>query len=341
MGELLSVEDLKVYYPVYGGLLSRIRGRPTGYVRAVDGVSFSLGRGEWLSVVGESGSGKTTLAKAIVGLLKPTSGRIVFDGTDLTGLGRRDWRRLGLRRRIQMVYQDPLESLDPRMPVGEQIREALDANGVARGEEARRRALEALEDVGLTPPEEFYRRRPRQLSGGQRQRVAIARALALEPDLVVADEPVSMIDVSLRASILDLLDRARRRGASVLMITHDIATAWIYSDRIAVMYLGRIVEEGPADEVARDPRHPYTAALVSSVPSLSPRRPPKWPVEGEVPSGLRIPGGCRFHPRCPLATEECRLRDPGEAREGRRRYSCINPLPARGLWSPPGRGKRI
>jgi len=335
---LLSLESLKVYYPVYGGLLSRLLGRPSAHVKAVDGVTLSLRRGEWLSIVGESGSGKTTLAKAVVGLLKPTSGRILFDGVDLTRLGRREWRRLGLRRRIQLVQQDPLESLDPRVPVGEQIREVLEANGVARGGEARRRALEALADVGLTPPEEFYRRKPRQLSGGQRQRVAIARALALEPDLIVADEPVSMIDVSLRASILDLLDRARARGSSVLMITHDIATAWIYSDRIAVMYLGRIVEEGPAGDVARDPRHPYTAALVTAVPSLSKRKPPTWPVEGEVPGGLSLPGGCRFHPRCPLATGECREREPPERRDGARRYSCFNPLPQGGLWRPPRRG---
>ncbi len=339
MHQLLIIEDLKVYYPVYGSIASRILGKPTAYVKAVDGVSLAIGRGEWVSVVGESGSGKTTLAKAIVGLLKPTAGTILFDGIDVARLSRRDWRRRGLRRRIQLVQQDPLESLDPMMPVGEQIREALEANGVARRGEARRKALEALEDVGLTPPEEMYKRRPRQLSGGQRQRVAIARALALEPDLIVADEPVSMIDVSLRASILDLLDKARRRGTSVLMITHDIATAWIYSDRIAVMYLGKIVEEGSSNSVARDPRHPYTAALVTSVPSLASRKPPKWPVEGEVPSGLRIPGGCRFHPRCPLATSECKEREPPETVEnGGRRYRCIHPLPPGGVWKPPRRG---
>jgi len=329
---LLEVEDLRVYFPVYDSLLGRLTGRPSRVVRAVDGVSLRLGRGEVLAVVGESGSGKTTLGKAILRLVEPTSGRVVFDGVDVLRLRGGELRRF--RRRAQMIFQDPYKSLDPLMPVGDQIAEALEIHGLARGSEARRRALEALDSVGLTPPEEFYRRRPRQLSGGQRQRAAIARALILEPELIVADEPVSMIDVSLRASILGLLLEARRRlGTSIILITHDMAVARAAADRIAVMYLGRVVEEGPTESVIEDPRHPYTAALVTATPSISPRRPPKYPIKGEIGDPGSLPGGCRYHPRCPRAVGLCRLEEPRWRSLQGRGFECFNPLPPGGLWA--------
>ncbi|MCE4612136.1 MAG: ABC transporter ATP-binding protein [Desulfurococcales archaeon] len=329
--ELLRVEDLKVYFPIYRSLVERILGRPYKVVRAVDGVSLKLGRREVLALVGESGSGKTTLGRAILGLVKPTSGRIVFDGLDVTKARGGELRRI--RRRMSIVFQDPYKSLDPLMPVGEQVAEPLLVHGVAGKEEARRRAFEMLERVGLTPAREFYWRKPYQLSGGQRQRVAVARALISEPDLIVADEPVSMIDVSLRASILELLASARREmDSSIILITHDIATARLVADRVAVMYLGKIVEEGPVDEVIESPRHPYTAALLTAAPSISKRRPPRFPVKGEIGDPASPPTGCRFHPRCPLATRECSIREPGYSEVGGRRYACIHPLEPGSLW---------
>ncbi len=330
-GDLLVVEDLRVYFPLYRSLLERLLGRPYKIVRAVDGVSFTLGRREVLAVVGESGSGKTTLGKAILGLVKPVSGRILFDGVDLARAKGGEARRV--RRRISAVFQDPYKSLDPLMPVGEQVAEPLLIHRMAGRSEARRMAMEMLEKVGLTPASEFYWRRPHQLSGGQRQRVAIARALITQPDLIVADEPVSMIDVSLRASILELLESARRElGVSVILITHDIATARVIADTVAVMYLGRIVEYGPIDAVVEDPRHPYTAALVTSTPSISRRRPPRFPVKGEIGDPANPPPGCRFHPRCPLALEECRRVEPPSASDSGRTYWCLNPLGPGGLW---------
>jgi peptide/nickel transport system ATP-binding protein len=336
---LLEVEDLRVHFPVYRSTLDRILGRPYRVVRAVDGVSLRIERGEILAVVGESGSGKTTLARAVLGLVKPTSGRVIFDGVDITRLKGRELRRI--RRRMAMIFQDPYKSLDPLMPVGEQVAEPLLIHGLAGRREATKAALEMLGKVGLTPPEEFYWRRPHQLSGGQRQRVAVARALILRPELIIADEPVSMIDVSMRASILELLESARREtGASIMLITHDIATARIVADRIAVMYMGKIVEEGPVDEVVENPRHPYTAALLTATPSISPRKPPRFPVRGEIGDSASPPRGCRFHPRCPLATEECRLREPPRVEEGVRSFSCFNPLPRGALWRPPASGER-
>ena len=331
MRELLRVEELKVYFPIYRSLIERLVGKPYKVVRAVDGVSLKVGRREVLALVGESGSGKTTLGKAILGLVKPTSGRVIFDGIDLSKARGKELR--SVRRRMSMVFQDPYKSLDPLMPIGEQVAEPLLVHGIASKREARRRAHEMLEKVGLTPAKEFYWRKPYQLSGGQRQRVAVARALISEPDLIVADEPVSMIDVSLRASILELLVSAKKEiGSSIILITHDLATARLVADRIAVMYLGKIVEEGPVDDVVKAPKHPYTAALLTATPSISRRRPSRFPVKGEIGDPASPPTGCRFHPRCPLATLECSKKEPELYKMGRRRYACIHPLEPGSLW---------
>jgi len=301
-GDLLVVEGLRKYF-------RQTRGGRKTLVRAVDGVSFTMGRGEILSLVGESGSGKTTVGRLVTRLLTPDDGRIVFDGVDITRMPEKRLRPL--RRRFQVIFQDPYASLNPRMPIGEAIAEPLVVHGIAGWPEARRRALELLERVGLVPAEEFYKRLPSQLSGGQRQRAVIARAVALEPDLIVADEAVSMVDVSMRASILELLEEFRRElGTAILFITHDLAVARLISDRIAVMYVGKIVEIGPAEELVKNPRHPYTRALMTSVPSIRKRRRKRFPILGEIADPANIPPGCRYHPRCPLAGEECRAREP-------------------------------
>jgi len=307
---LLEVEDLAVQYPVARGIVGAVARKPRQVVRAVDGVSFSLARGELLALVGESGCGKTTTAQTVLRLVEPMRGRIAFDGGEITKLGQRDLR--SLRRRMQIVYQDPYESLDPRLTVRAAVEEPLRIHGVG-GSKAQRdeRVRDALGRVELTPQELFLDRYPHELSGGQRQRVAIAAAIVLDPDLLVADEPVSMLDVSVRAGVLSLLDRLREGGLGVLMITHDLSTAARFADRIAVMYLGRIVEEGPAAEVVGNPQHPYTKALLSVVPRRDPRdRTRPQILQGEAPDAVRIPQGCRFHPRCPVALPECRDVDP-------------------------------
>jgi peptide/nickel transport system ATP-binding protein len=307
---LLEVEDLAVQYPVARGIVGTAARKPKQVVRAVDGVSFSLERGELLALVGESGCGKTTTAQTVLRLVEPVRGRIAFEGSEITTLGQRELRPL--RRRMQIVYQDPYESLDPRLTVRAAVEEPLRIHR-AGGSKAERdaRVRDALQRVELTPPELFLDRYPHELSGGQRQRVAIAAAIVLDPDLLVADEPVSMLDVSVRAGVLSLLDRLREGGLGVLMITHDLSTAARFADRIAVMYLGRIVEEGPAAEVVGNPQHPYTKALLSVVPRRDPRdRTRPQILQGEAPDAVRIPQGCRFHPRCPVALPECRDVDP-------------------------------
>ena len=321
---LLEVDDLAVQYPVARGIVGSVARRPRQVVRAVDGVSFSLERGELLALVGESGCGKTTTAQTILRLVEPVRGRIAFDGGEITTLGQRELRPL--RRRMQIVYQDPYESLDPRLTVRAAVAEPLvihRAGGAKREREERVR--DALARVELTPPDLFLDRYPHELSGGQRQRVAIAAAIVLGPDLLVADEPVSMLDVSVRAGVLALLDRLRDGGLAVLMITHDLSTAARFADRIAVMYLGRIVEQGPAAEVVGNPQHPDTKALLSVVPRRDPRKRTRPQIlTGEAPDAVRIPQGCRFHPRCPAALPACRDVDP-ELRPGGadHRAACI------------------
>jgi peptide/nickel transport system ATP-binding protein len=288
---VLEVRDLVTRYPIRRGVLGTLRREPQQAVHAVEGVSLALGAGEMLALVGESGCGKTTVAQSIVRLVDPVSGTIELDGRDLTGLSQRALRPI--RRSVQMIYQDPYESLDPRL----RVRQAIE---------------EALARVELTPPSMFVERFPHELSGGQRQRVAIAASLVLDPKVLVADEPVSMLDVSVRAGVLRLLDGLRRSGnLSVLMITHDLSTAAHFADRIAVMYLGRIVEEGPARQVVREPQHPYTKALLSVVPKRDPRERSELQIlTGEPPNPVTPPPGCRFHPRCPVALDRCRTDDP-------------------------------
>jgi oligopeptide/dipeptide ABC transporter ATP-binding protein len=306
---LLEVENLVTRYPLPRGVLGTVARRPRQFVHAVEGVSFDLRRGEMLALVGESGCGKTTTAQSVLRLVESDSGSIRFDGEEITSLSPRALRRL--RRRIQIIYQDPYESLDPRFRVRATVEEPLVVHGIGSKEERRREVEEALALAGLTPPELFANRYPHELSGGQRQRVAIAASLVLHPDLLVADEPVSMLDVSVRAGILSILDSLRARGLGILMITHDLSTAAHYADRIAVMYLGRIVEEGPAHDVIHNPQHPYTRALLSVVPKRDPRhRETAQILRGETPNPVDVPRGCRFHPRCPMAIEECKQVDP-------------------------------
>jgi len=260
--------------------------------------------------VGESGCGKTTTAQAVLRLVDPVAGSIRFRGQELGTMPAREVRPL--RRHMQLVYQDPYESLDPRFRVVQAIEEPMLIHHIGgSGQERRQRAQEALEKVGLTPPDLYLDRYPHELSGGQRQRVAIAASLVLDLELLVADEPVSMLDVSVRAGVLSLLDQLRRdRQLGILMITHDLSTAASFADRIAVMYLGRIVEEGPAARVVRAPRHPYTKALLSVVPRRDPRdRTGRQVLQGETPNPVRVPSGCRFHPRCPEAIERCPVED--------------------------------
>ncbi len=350
---ILQVHSLQKHFPVAPSLFDRLSRRPPAVVRAVDGVSFELQRGEVLALVGESGSGKTTVGMNVLALQEPTAGRIVFEGHDVvawakgklsmeTGpsddLGARSARAqiLELRRRGQMIFQDPYESLNPRQTVYEIVSEPLEIHRLAaaartggqtsgkRSEPAdsaeakRERTRAALEACGLAPAEHFWNRYPGELSGGQRQRVVIAGALVLEPDLLVADEPVSMLDVSIRAEILGLLDELRQqRGISILYTTHDLATAGYFTDRMAVMYLGRIVELGPTAEVLRAPQHPYTRALVSVAPAPNPRRRKQRVIlQGEVPNPIAIPPGCRFHPRCPVAIASCKEVDPPDVQVG-------------------------
>jgi len=308
---LLEVRDLVTHYPVRRAMTAALARRPRRFVHAVDGVSFSLGRGEMMALVGESGCGKTSTVQTILGMVKPTGGAVRLNGTDLAALSERQMRPM--RRKVQMIYQDPYESLDPRFRVRQTVEEPMLVHGIGKSAHERRElAIKALEQSGLTPADAFLDRYPHELSGGQRQRVAIAAALVLGPDLLLADEPVSMLDVSVRAGVLSLLDNLRKTAdMGILMITHDLSTAAHFADRIAVMYLGRIVEQGTASAVVRDPQHPYTKALLSVVPKRDPRdRSVPQILTGETPDPVDVPSGCRFHPRCPIAVDRCRTDDP-------------------------------
>jgi oligopeptide/dipeptide ABC transporter ATP-binding protein len=314
-GDVLRLEGLEVHFPVRTSWGERLSGHAGGVVRAVDGVDLTIRTGEVLALVGESGSGKTTIGRVIVKLTRQTAGRILLDGADVSAL----WGVKALRayrRRVQIVFQDPYETLNPRQSIFDFVAEPLLVNKLAASDEERRkRVLAALEAVGLEPAEEFAARFPHELSGGQRQRVVIAGALVMEPQIVVADEPVSMLDVSIRTELLRLmLDLRAERNLAYLFITHDLSLAWVIADRIAVLYLGVIMEIGPAERVIGSPHHPYTAALVSVSPTPDPPEEAGAPVRtilvGETPDAAHVPPGCRFHPRCPLVFDRCLTEAP-------------------------------
>jgi oligopeptide/dipeptide ABC transporter ATP-binding protein len=301
----LQVEDLRTTFHLSGSFSSRLAGRAGASITAVDGVSLVVERGETYGVIGESGSGKTTLGRSILRLVEPTSGKVMLDGRDILGLSPRDFRPY--RRRMQIVFQDPQAALSPAMTVGSAVAHPLIIHGLAGREEARRQAGEMLERVGLEPAGRFLNAYPTDLSGGQKQRAVIARALMLGPELVVADEPVSMLDASVRTKILSLLlDLQRSLGLTYVFITHDLATARFVCDSIAIMYLGQVVEQGPARAVYAEPRHPYTKALLAAVPQPDPSKRAKKEIPGgEIPDAASPPAHCRFHPRCPRAFAPC------------------------------------
>jgi oligopeptide/dipeptide ABC transporter ATP-binding protein len=302
---LLEVRDLRTHFSLRGSFLDRLRGREEGTVKACDGVSFALRRGEVLGIVGESGSGKTTLGRTLLGLAPATGGSVRFEDRELVGLG--DSQMRPLRQRMQIVFQDPHASLNPAMTIATAVGHPLEIHGRASGDEVRRLVAEALERVGLTPAAQFMDKYPGDLSGGQKQRAVLARAIILDPDLLIADEPVSMLDMSVRAKILELmLELKRELDLTYIYITHDLATAKFFCDRIAIMYLGRIVEIGPSAQIYDDPKHPYTASLLRAIPEPDPSRTvPRDLPRGEVPDAVTPPIGCPFHPRCPRAFEVC------------------------------------
>jgi oligopeptide/dipeptide ABC transporter ATP-binding protein len=318
---LVDVRDLKMHFPLTKGIVQRV----VGYVRAVDGVSFSIERGQTLGLVGESGSGKTTIGRTMVRLYKPTSGQILFGDQDLAKLNGEPLRQI--RRRVQMVFQDPFASLNPRFTIGSLIAEPMNIYGVASKDEIRERTLELLRVVGLRS--EYIDRYPHEFSGGQRQRIAVARALSINPEFVVADEPVSALDVSVRAQVLNLLQRLQKQfNLTYLFISHDMSVVRHVADRIAVMYLGKIVELSDRDELYAAPKHPYTKALLSAVPIPDPqieKRRQRIILSGDLPSPINIPSGCRFHTRCPMAQQICREVEPAfERKEGREHYAACH-----------------
>jgi oligopeptide/dipeptide ABC transporter ATP-binding protein len=327
---LLSVRDLTKHFPITGGVMRRV----VGAVRAVDGISFDVASGETLGLVGESGCGKTTAGRAILRLIEPTAGEIFFEGADVRALDREPLRRL--RRRMQIVFQDPFSSLDPRMTVGASVREGLTIHRLAEGRAADARVKQLLEEVGLRP--EHATRYPHEFSGGQRQRVGIARALAVEPKFIVCDEPVSALDVSVQAQVINLLqDLQRAHGLAYLFIAHDLSVVEHIADRVAVMYLGRIVELAAADDLYSLPLMPYTQALLSAIPVPDPEaKRERIVLSGDVPSPANPPSGCPFHPRCqhPQRDAACTaIVPPLELKEPNHWAACIKQMPTQITWA--------
>lgn len=307
----MKAENLKKWFPVSGGFFGSLISRRQLYVRAVDGVSFDVRKGEIFGLAGESGSGKTTTGRMLLRLIEPTSGKVLLGNQDITKIP--DSKMKPIRKRMQIVFQDPYESLNPRMMIFDILAEPLQIQGISKESELKSRVKKALEDVQLVPPEEYMYRFPHELSGGQRQRVATARALVLSPEFIVADEPVSMLDVSIRAEVLNLMvDLMNKYQVAFLYITHDLALARHICDRVAVMYLGKIMEMGDVDNVILEPLHPYTQALIAAVPLPDPTsRRIEVVIKGEIPSPINPPSGCRFHTRCPKYIGDiCRTKEP-------------------------------
>ncbi len=305
---LVTVENLTKYFPVQKGWITSLLTREKQFVHAVDGISFRIHSGETFGLVGESGSGKTTTGRLLVKLGDPTSGTVKFDGKDLHALRGQEWR--GVRQQMQMIFQDPFASLNPRITVGGIIGEGLEIRGVEDPTERKERIFRSMERVGLMPPELFADRYPHELSGGQRQRVGVARAIVVRPRFIVADEPVSSLDVSIRAQVLNLmLELKKDLGLTYLLISHDITVVKYMSESMAVMYLGKIVESASSEALFSNPLHSYTKALLSAIPKLE-RSETQVSLEGEIPSSVELPKGCRFHTRCPDRRDKCCVDEP-------------------------------
>jgi len=309
--KVVAIKNLKVYFELKNGFIKDIFSKEKSIVKAVDGISLDIKKGEIVSLVGESGSGKTTTGKAILNLIEKTDGEILFKGQKINSNNKKEIK--AFRQKAQIIFQDPYQSLNPRNIVMDIIAEPLEVNGLVKNSVARKeKVINVLELSGLSPGEDFLYRFPHELSGGQRQRVAIAGSIILEPDFIVADEPISMLDASIRIGVLNTLMELRdKKRISYLFITHDLSLAWLISDRIAIMYLGKIMEIGDSDTIINKSMHPYTKALISAIPLLEvSRNREKIILQGEIPSPTKIPEGCRFHPRCKFAENRCRTKEP-------------------------------